>query len=106
MMTSGSTGKVFFLFSLAVLGSILAFGVSQVPQPWRGILVAWLLFLVTVGALALRILKHHYAYKALQLTTRQPLPRARTPRRRTDASSPSLKIIRSDSLGSGRSVIR
>jgi hypothetical protein len=105
-MTNGSAARGIFLVNLAILGSILAFAVYQVPQPWRGVLVAWLLFLVTIGALALRILKHHYAYKTLQLTTRQPLARARTPRRRAGTTTPSLKVVRANSLGSGRSVIR
>ncbi|MBN1400776.1 MAG: hypothetical protein JXA74_08055 [Anaerolineae bacterium] len=105
-MMNGSAARGIFLVNLAVLGSILAFAVYQVPQPWRGVLVGWLLFLVTVGALVLRVLKHHYAYKTLQLTTKQPLPRGRAPRRRATPDAPSLKVIRSDSFGAGRSVIR
>ena len=61
-----------FLALLALAAGFLVLAVYQVPQPWRGVLVAWLLFSGTGGLLILRIVRHYYAYKTLQLTTKQP----------------------------------
>ena len=101
----GSAPRNVFLLSMIGLGTMLALAVHQVPQPWRGLLVGWLLFVGTFGALMVKVLKHHYAYKSLQLTTSQPLRRGRR-RQRRGPGSQNLKVIESSSIGSGRSVIR
>ena len=101
----GASPKSIFLVGMLGLGTMLALAVYQVPQPWRGYLVAWLLFLVTFGALLVKVLKHHYAYKSLQLTTRQPLERQKK-RPHSGPGTLRLKVINSSSVGSGRTVIR
>lgn len=96
-----------FLALLALAAGFLVVAVYQVPQPWRGALVAWLLFSSTGGLLILRIVRHYYAYKTLQLTTKQP-PRP-APQRSRKAQTPSLdnlRVVLSDSAGSGRYTIR
>lgn len=60
-------GRGLFLWGLTVGAGVLAVGVYQVPQPWRGWLIGWLLFLCTLGILILRFLRHYYQYKMAQL---------------------------------------
>jgi len=64
-------GKAIFFICLTALSALLTVGLYQVPQPWRGILVGWLLFVVTLGAMILRLARHYFAYKSLQLTTQR-----------------------------------
>ena len=78
------SGKAIFMLVLLCVGVLVALAVYQVPQPWRGVLVGWLFLSVTLGTLVLRLIKHHYEYKALQLQSKpsihqkpQPPPRAR-----------------------------
>jgi len=105
-----STAKGLFLMNLTVMGVVLALAIYQVPQPWRGILVGWLLFLVSAGVFALQFAKHHYAYKSLKLTTEKVTNhQSKRPPRRKQRKQPKtekgLKVILSDSAGSGRYVI-
>ncbi len=95
-----------FLALLALAAGFLVLAVYQVPQPWRGVLVAWLLFSGTGGLLILRIVRHYYAYKALQLTKQPPRPAPQRARKAQSASLDSLKVVLSDSAGSGRYTIR
>lgn len=98
-----------FMTALAIVATVLVLAIYQVPQPWRGILVGWVLFLATAGLFILRLAKHLYDYKALQLNARQ-LPRRESPsrqhRRPTNTKVDSLKVVFSDTVGSGRRVIR
>lgn len=100
--------KSTFLALLAVVGVILVIGIYQVPQPWRGALVGWLLFIASAGTFALRLARHHYQYKTVQLTTRRPAE-ANTPVRRAKRAGParagSLKVVMSQTASSGRRTI-
>lgn len=103
-----STLKGLFLMNLSVVGVILAFGVYQVPQPWRGILVAWLLFLASAGTFVLRLLRHGYKYRKLKLEREQKANRGARPMKRKPKASLSmedgLRVIRSDG-SAGRHTI-
>ena len=103
-----SPSRNLFLVNVTILAMVLAFAVYQVPQPWRGILVGWLLFLVSIGWFVLHVLKHHYQYKALQLSARRSAPqRDRPPRRRPrHANREDLKVVLAQHSGRGRRVIR
>jgi|YNPBryantNP2012_1023418.scaffolds.fasta_scaffold92186_1 hypothetical protein len=99
-----------FMTALAIVAVVLVLAIYQVPQPWRGILVGWVLFLATAGLFILRLAKHVCDYKALQWNARQ-LPRREFPPRQSRRSnhankSDSLKVVFSDTVGSGRRVIR
>lgn len=96
--------KGIFFFNLSLLGGVLVVGVYQVPQPWRGIVVVWLVFALTVGAFVLRLLRHHYEYKALQLSKGTPNPPARSKRRRRKPKPQGLQIVLSERAG-GRQVL-
>jgi hypothetical protein len=104
-MQSGS-GRLSVLVLLLAAGVLLALGVYQVPQPWRGVLVAWLFVCGTLGWLVMRLVKHHYEFKALQQR-----PGSRRTRRAAPAASPApprfegLKVVRSNEAG-GRYTIR
>ncbi len=102
-------GKGVFLLALVILAAVLVLTVYQVPQPWRGILVGWLVFVATAGVFALRLLGHYYQYKSLQLTTRQSAPGdpgPRAGRRPRKGHEPSLKVVVSNAGGNGRHVLR
>lgn len=103
-----SMAKGLFFLNLSVIGVVFVLAVYQVPQPWRGVLVGWLLFLVSAGSFALKLAKHHYEYKSLLLTAKQPAQRRPSSRksRKARRQSDSLKVIMSDAVGSGRHVIR
>ena len=45
----GSAPRNVFLLSMVGLGTMLALAISQVPQPWRGLLVGWLLLGLPLG---------------------------------------------------------
>lgn len=64
-------GRGLFLWGLTVGAGVLAVGVYQVPQPWRGWLIGWLLFMGTLGLLILRFLRHYYQYRMAQLAQRK-----------------------------------
>jgi len=107
-MTYG-LAKGAFMTALAIVAVVLVLAIYQVPQPWRGILVGWVLFLATAGLFILRLAKHFCDYKALQLNARQ-LPRRNSPPRRSrrpdNPKIDSLKVVLSDTAGSGRRTIR
>jgi hypothetical protein len=101
--------KAWFLILLSVAALALLLVVYQVPQPWRGYLVAWLLFMATAGTFVLRLVQHHYHYKALQLTSKQNGHSVPPPPRRPKPGPPptgALKVVYSEQAGSGRHIIR
>lgn len=89
-LTSGRPG---FLL-LALVGAILlALGIYQVPQPWRALLVAWVLVGVTLGALILRLVRHHYEFIARRGTRNAAPHRSATLREPRSPGFEGLKII-------------
>ena len=103
-----STVKGLFLMNLSVVGVILALGVYQVPQPWRGILVAWLLFLASAGVFILRLLRHHYQYRKMRLEQEGKSIRGKPKRKERKGSfrvDGGLKIVHSDGTSGGRHTI-
>jgi len=102
-----ASGRGLFLWVLTVGAGVLAVGVYQVPQPWRGWLIGWLLFMFTLGVLILRFLRHYYQYKMAQLarqgtnTVSQPLRRAQ-PVPRVE----NLKIVVLDKTKGRRFTLR
>jgi hypothetical protein len=106
------SGKGIFLFGLAIVGAIIVLGVYQVPQPWRGVLVVWLLFMGTGGIFILRVIRHLVAYKSLKLEQATAQGRWRTTRSRRRSvfqSRPrqeSLRIVHTRAAGAGRHVVR
>jgi hypothetical protein len=101
--------KGVFLGVLSVIAVVLVLAIYQVPQPWRGVLVGWLLLLGTVGAFILSLVGHYLRYKTAQLSARQPQRPPAPPRRARRAASSSvsaLKVVMSNSAGNGRHTIR
>lgn len=95
-----SISKTVFFLNLSILGAIVAFAVYQVPQPWRGILVVFLLLSVSIGWLVAGLLRHYYRYKTEMLSRPQrpaPQPRKKLP--------PSVRVVSAQSKGA-RHVIR
>jgi len=102
-----SSGRGIFLWVLTVCAGALGMGVYQVPQPWRGWLIGWLLFVVTVGVLVLRFLRHYYQYKTAQLLRQgmnapRPATRPAPPAPRVE----DLKVVLLESNKGGRYVLR
>lgn len=103
---SNSLGKALFLVNLTMLGVIGALAAHQVPQPWRGILVAGLFVTVTFGSLLVKALKHYLEYRAacpVQSTALRPKAPKRSDRHR---QFEGLQVVYSNSGGGGRRVIR
>jgi hypothetical protein len=101
----GSAASGVFFVNLAIIGGIVTVAVYQVPQPWRGILVALVLFMLTVGTFALRIIRHHYEYKSMLLSAKQPPTPAPHRRKRRVTKGQGLNVINASSVGGGRRVI-
>ena len=106
---SHSLARTLFLIGIIALALLLVLAIYQVPQPWRGILVCWLLFLSTGGAFILRILRHYAQIKTAQAqrsATEAASARPQAPRPRKPART-NLQVVTSDSLrGAGRYTIR
>ncbi|MFP3895239.1 MAG: hypothetical protein ACLFV5_00155 [Anaerolineales bacterium] len=101
--------KGLFLMNLSIVGIVLALAIYQVPQPWRGILVAWLLFLAPAGTFALRLLRHHYQYRKLRLE-QDPKGRLRAAKgkakeKRSLDTDGKLKVVHAEGGGRGRHTI-
>jgi hypothetical protein len=102
-----ASGRGLYLLVLTLGAGVLTLGVYEVPQPWRGWLIGWLLFMCTLGVLILRFLRHYYQYKMVQLARREanganrPLRRARpTPR------VENLEVVLLDGGKGGRYILR
>ena len=98
-----------FLIGIVALALLLVLAIYEVPQPWRGMLVCWLLFLSTGGAFILRILRHYAQIKTAQ--AQRPAAQASSARpqvpRQPRPARTSLQVVTSDSLhGAGRYTIR
>jgi len=106
--TSRASGRGAFLIGVAVVAVLLTLGVAQVPQPMRGYVVAWLLFVATVGALGLSVLRHIYAYKTKLLEKGERVKRRPGYRRErsADRARPALRVVKSGKVGGGRFVVR
>jgi hypothetical protein len=93
-----------FLFSVSVIGSLAALGISQVPQPWRGYVVLWLIFALTIGAFIMRLVRQHHEYRKLRLAApKQTQPQRPAQRRRPGTDR--LSVVRTRAHGSGRRVL-
>ena len=110
VVVSSSSGKGIFFVSLTIVGVIIVLGVYQVPQPWRGLLVAWLLFMGTGGVFILRVVRHLLAYKSLLVEHNATQGRYAQGRRRDRSRRPprqeSLRVVRTETMGTGRYVVR
>jgi len=104
-----SRAKGIFFVNLSILGAVLVLGIYQIPQPWRGALVAWLLVVTSVGVFALKLAKHHYQYKSDMLKAGQS-GRSRHSKRSTQnvrqGTRGDLQIVQSSQEGRGRFTIR
>lgn len=94
--------KGFFFAALGLFGTAIALAVAQVAQPWRGVLVAWLLASVALGNILLRALKHYLAHRTnAPRETNRPTKRV-VPCRGFEG----LRVTYSDTAGKGRYIIR
>jgi hypothetical protein len=100
-------GRGLFLWGVTVGAGVLAVGVYQVPQPWRGWLIAWLLFSFTLGMLILRFLRHYYQYKMAKLA-QQGTQSAAPPARPVQAVPrvDDLHVVVLDKTKGGRFTLR
>ena len=102
-----ASGRGLFLWVLTVGAGVLAVGVYQVPQPWRGWLIGWLLFLFTLGVLILRFLRHYYQYKMVQMTRQGSNGVGQPPRRVQPVPRvENLKIVVLKEARGGRYILR
>lgn len=104
-----ATIKGLFLMNLSIVGAILALAVYQVPQPWRGILVGWLLFLTPAAMFVLRLLRHHYQCRKLGLEQdqegHQGIPKRKDRKGRPLDMDDKLNVVHADGGDRGRYTI-
>ncbi|MFO7918692.1 MAG: hypothetical protein R6V13_11480 [Anaerolineae bacterium] len=104
-----ATIKGLFLMNLCIVSIVLALAIYQVPQPWRGILVAWLLVLAPAGAFVLRLLGHHYQYRKLKMEQgskgRPGTTRGKEKEKRPLDMDGELKVVQAEGGGRGRHTI-
>ena len=97
-----SAGRGFFLANVAIIGVVLTLAMAQVPQPWRGYLVVWLLLSATAGTIGLRITRHHRSKPSHGTAEVRHAPeRARRARRRPSSAGSRLRIVHRP-VGEGR----
>jgi len=94
-----SWAKLIFLLNALLAGGLLSFGLAQVPQPWRGVLVAWLLFGASGALVLIRIVRGYLAYRAQRPPSRKRAPRERRPEM-------SLEIVGTRRGAGGRVIVR
>jgi len=100
-----TTARWRFLMLVAAMGAVMVVAVAQVSQPWRGILVAWLIFGGSVGYLTVRLTRHYHAYMVIP-PMRKPHPtRALRLPEEAPHRAESLKIIVSKTADTGRRTI-
>jgi len=105
-MVGRDIAKGVFLTVVAALAVALALAVNQVPQPWRGMVIIWLLVGAPLLFFVLRVLKHAAHIKLINARPNAE-PRTRTVKEpRTRQSLDNLRIVISDSAGNGRFTIR
>ncbi|MBM3190455.1 MAG: hypothetical protein FJZ90_17280 [Chloroflexi bacterium] len=104
---NGSGAKRLFFLGLSLIGGLLCFAVYQIPQTWRGIIVAWLVVASTAGVFVLRLVGYYVEYRTVQLNSRAAMPRTATRgrRRRSPSSTQSLRVITADETAMGRRVL-
>ena len=103
-MSDAASAGTFFL-SLSVVAIAAAFAIHQVPQPWRGVLVGWLLFLSTIGALALRAVRHHYEFRALEQEREKAAPKRGRRRPSRPRRRPRVLRVEKPSSRAGRRTV-
>ncbi|HHX42470.1 MAG TPA: hypothetical protein GX714_00565 [Chloroflexi bacterium] len=96
--------NTFFLLVVAI-GAVVVLAIAQVPQPWRGVLVAWLIVGGSVGYVAVRLVQSYHVYRTMTtpVQRRPPTGHAR-PRARTRRTE-SLQVVISQAGANGRRTI-
>ncbi len=98
-------GRGRFLLLAAAVGAVLVLAVAQVPQPWRGVLVAWLIFGGSVGYVAVRLAHSYHAYRAAPPARQHRAPAAHRPQGAAPPRGDALKVIVSRAAANGRRTI-
>jgi hypothetical protein len=105
-MNGGGPARGIFLIVTAALAAALAAAVFQVPQPLRSLVIVWLLVGAPVMFFVLRVLKHAAQLKAVS-PRESAGPRSAVPRALRERTRPErLRIVVSNSAGSGRYTLR
>jgi hypothetical protein len=87
---------------------MLALIVYQVPQPWRGILIGWLLFFFTVGLIAMRVVRAVMDYKTAKILAggETKAKKPETPRRvRSAFESLPAPVVQASRGNGGRETV-
>ena len=101
--TSGALG---FFLNVGLIAVFVTLGVYQVPQPWRGVLVALLLVGLTVGFFVLRVVGNHQNHEGSAGGRRRP-PQRSLPKRQSQGSrsSTQLDVVRLNDRAQGRHTV-
>lgn len=104
-METRSIARFLFTLAAAAVAAVVVLAVGRVPQLWNTVLVLWLLVGLPVMLYAGRVTVRAARYRATRpprdATARRPPTPARAPH-----GASSLRVVLSDSAGSGRYVIR
>lgn len=99
-----ATARWRFLILIAAIGAVLVLAVAQVPQPWRGILVTWLIVGGSVGYLAVRLTRHYHTYMVAPQVRRPRDTRLPRPQEAPPPRAESLKIVVSSTANGRRTI--
>ena len=106
-MLGRSMGRGLFIGVATMAAVGLALAVYQVPQPLRGAVIIWLLVGAPLLAFVLRVLRHAAQLKAASPRPNpEPRPRVVVKSRQRSQEPQDLRVIVSNSVGSGRYTIR
>jgi hypothetical protein len=95
-------GRGVFLIGVSILSVTLAVGIWQVPQPWRGYLIGWLLFAFPIFLLVLRFMSHYYRMREIEMMTGKKQDVAYTIQREPKRVGDSVKVIEMNTRKGGR----
>ena len=92
--------KVLFLFAVAALAGVLAFGIAQLPTNWRDMAILWVIFGLPVLFFLLRVYHGYMAVTMERIAKEPPQQQPLAPLGGVGGQPrPELRVVQSSSDG-------